>query len=75
VIRIAFLLFIFATPALAQQAPLDPATLQRALAAVQQQRNAAMDQTASAQIEAMRLAEEVAKLKAEIEAIKKPAEK
>lgn len=58
-------------PAYAQQAQQpDPATLQRAIAAIQQQRNAALDQAATFQIEAQRLADENAKLKAEIEALK-----
>lgn len=68
---LAFAFALLATPALAQQAPPDPATLQRAIAAIQAQRNAALDQAASMQIEAQRLADENAKLKAEIEALKK----
>lgn len=58
-------------PAYAQQSQQpDPATLQRAITAIQQQRNAALDQAATFQIEAQRLADENAKLKAEIEALK-----
>lgn len=67
---LALALTLLATPALAQQQPPDPATLQRAIAAIQQQRNAALDQAATFQIEAQRLADENAKLKAEIEALK-----
>lgn len=67
-------LSLLATPALAQQQPPDPATLQRAIVAIQQQRNQALDQAATMQIEAQRLADENAKLKAEIDAMKKPAE-
>lgn len=71
-IRLALLLTLFANPALAQQAAPDPVTLQRAVSAIQQQRNAALDQAASFQIEVQRLTEENAKLKAEIEALKNP---
>jgi hypothetical protein len=71
VIRLIFAFTLLAAPALAQQAPPDPATLQRAITAIQQQRNSALDQAASMQIEAQRLADENAKLKAEIEELKK----
>lgn len=64
-------LLLLATPAIAQQQPPDQATMQRAIAAIQAQRNAALDQAASIQVEAQRLADENAKLKAEIEALKK----
>ncbi len=68
---ILLILTLLAAPALAQQQP-DPATLQRAIAAIQAQRNAALDQSASMQIEVQRLADENAKLKAELDALKKP---
>lgn len=72
--RLCLLFILLATPAFAQQqTPPDPATLQRAIAAIQAQRNAALDQAASMQIEAQRLAEENTKLKSEIEALKKVA--
>ena len=70
-IRLAILLSLLVTPAFAQQQPPDPATLQRAIAAIQAQRNAALDQAASMQIEAQRLAEDNQKLRAEIESLKK----
>lgn len=56
----------------AQQPP-DPASLQKAIAAVQAQRNAALDQGAGCQVQAATLAEQVEKLKAEIEEMKKAA--
>lgn len=71
-IRLVAMLALFVTPALAQQQPPDPATLQRAIAAIQQQRNAALDQAASMQIEAQRLADENAKLKARVDELEKP---
>ena len=63
-IRIAMLIVMFAAPAFAQQPP-DPASLQKAIVVLQQQRNVAMDQAAGVQVEAQRLTEENAKLKAE----------
>lgn len=69
-IRLALLLAALATPAFAQQAPPDPITLQRAIAAIQQQRERFANEAASYQIEAQRLADENAKLKAEIEKLK-----
>ena len=81
-IRLACLFVLLTTPALAQQPPPDPATLQRAIAAIQAQRNQALDQAASIQIEAQRqdesrqvevkrLSDEITALKAEIEKLKK----
>lgn len=69
-IRIAILIVMLATSALAQQPP-DPASLQKAIAVLQQQRNAAMDQAAGVQVEAQRLAEENAALKKQIEDLQK----
>lgn len=69
---VAVILFMVMAPAFAQQQPPDPASLQKAIVVLQQQRNNAMDQAAGAQAEAMRLVDENAKLKAEIEALKKP---
>lgn len=57
-----------------QQTPPDPITLQRAIGAIQQQRERFANEAASYQIEAQRLAEEVSKLKAEIEQMKKAKE-
>ena len=54
------------SPAIAQQAPPDPAVLQRALSALQAQRNQAMDAAASAEIKAAGLAEDLAKAQARI---------
>jgi predicted nucleic acid-binding Zn-ribbon protein len=66
--RIIILALLVATPAFAQHEP-DATTYQRAIAALQQQRNRAMDDLVNAEIE-------LAKLRAEIEALKKklPAE-
>ena len=72
-ILVALAVLSFTTPTFAQNggpAP-DPASLQKAIAVLQQQRNAAMDQAAGVQVEAQRLAEENAKLKAQIEDMQK----
>jgi predicted nucleic acid-binding Zn-ribbon protein len=61
-----------ATPALAQKPP-DMATLQRAIGVLQQQRNQAMDALANAEVQRSALADQVEKLKAEIEELKKRA--
>jgi hypothetical protein len=61
----------YACTARAQQLP-DVATLQRAITILQQRRNAAMDALANCDVQRAALAEEVAKLKAEIEKLKKP---
>lgn len=63
--RALLLLALLATPALAQQQP-DMATMQRAIAVLQQQRNNAMDALASAEVQRAALAEELAALKAKI---------
>lgn len=63
------------TPISAQQQQPDPAMMQKAIGALSAQRNAAMDQAAQEAIRSATLAEENAKLKAEIEALKKPADK
>jgi predicted nucleic acid-binding Zn-ribbon protein len=68
---LVLLLSLLATPALAQQQTPDPATLQRAISAIQAQRNAALDQAASMQVEAQRLADENAGLKSALEAMRK----
>jgi len=67
------LLALLISSALAQQpqSP-DPAFMQKALTALQGQRNQALDGQAVAEARAAQLADEVAKLKAEIEALKKP---
>lgn len=61
---IALCLFA-ATPALAQQAP-DPVFLQRALTAMQAQRNQAMDAQAISTAQAAGLADDLAKAQARI---------
>lgn len=65
---------LFAEPALAQQQP-DPAFLQRAISAMQQQRNAALDGQAAAEAARTGLVEEVIRLKARLSELEKPAEK
>lgn len=73
---LAFLLL--ASPAFAQQAPTDPATLQRAITILQQQRNQALDMQANSEMRAAQLTEENAKLKAELDELRKkqpPAKK
>lgn len=65
------LLLIATTPTVAQQQP-DLATLQRAIAVLQQQRNQAMDAVANLEVQRALLAEEVERLKVEIEKLKKP---
>jgi hypothetical protein len=59
-------LLLMASPALAQQ-PADPALLLKALNAVQQQRNYALDMQASAEAREAVLKEEIAKLRAQIQ--------
>jgi hypothetical protein len=73
------LLTISTTAGLAQQAAPDPAFLQKAITALQTQRNAALDAQAGAEARAATLAEELEKLKAQIAAAavaakEKPAE-
>ena len=64
--RLTILLLLALTgSARAQQQP-DPAFLQRALVAMQQQRNAAMDAQIVAEAQRAGIAEEIAKLKARI---------
>ncbi len=64
---------ILSTPASAQQQPPDPAALQKAVQALQQQRNAAMDQAAGLQVQAATLAEENDRLKKQVEELQKAA--
>jgi hypothetical protein len=68
------ILFLASTiPALAQQGGPDIATLQRATQVLQAQRNNALDQQAGAEVRAGALAEENAKLRTEIDELKKKA--
>lgn len=72
--RLIFVLFLLlASPAFAQQAP-DPAFLQRALTALQTQRNVAMDSAAVAEAKLAAMADELAKAQARIKELepKKP---
>lgn len=74
-IRLAFAAaLLIATPALAQQAPPDPAFLQKAAGALQAQRNTALDAQAVAEARAAMLADEVAALKKQVEDLKPKAE-
>lgn len=66
---LAVVLLLAVGPAIAQQAP-DAQTLQKTIAIVQAQRNAAHDQAALAELRAAKLSEEVEMLKAEIEQLK-----
>lgn len=72
-IRAVLLLALLAAPAFAQQSP-DPAALQKAILALQSQRNAALDQAAGFQVQAATLAEENDKLKKQVEELQKKAE-
>lgn len=72
---ICIILALAATPALAQQQPApDPAFLQKAIMALQAQRNTALDGQAAAEARANMLAEEAATLRKQLEEAKKPAE-
>jgi hypothetical protein len=70
---IVIALLLLAVPAHAQQPqlPPDPAFMQKAITALQQQRNDALDRQAGSEAKAAQLAEENAKLKAENEELKK----
>lgn len=72
--RILIALCLFATPAFAQQAP-DPAFLQRALAAVEQQRNQALNSQAVAEARAAGLTDDLAKANARIKEMETKIEK
>lgn len=72
-VRLALFGILFASAAAAQQQQIDPATLQRIIVSLQQQRNEAMDKAALAEARAAQLAEalrqaqdEAQKLKAEL---------
>jgi hypothetical protein len=57
-----------------QQQPPDPAFMQKAIAALQAQRNTALDAQAMAESRAAMLADEVVSLKRQIDDLKKKAE-
>jgi len=63
--KVSLILILLSWPALAQQQP-DIAALQRAVAVLQQQRNAAMDALANSEVQRALLAEEIEKLKAKV---------
>lgn len=63
------LMFLIASPAFAQQS--DIVTLQKAILVLQVQRNQAMDGAANAETQLALAREEIIKLKAELEALKK----
>lgn len=63
--RLLILACLLATPAFAQQAP-DPAMLQRAIVALQGQRNQAADNAAALEVRAAALADDLAKAQARI---------
>jgi hypothetical protein len=69
---LAFLLFMTASAHAQQpQLPPDPGFMQKAINALQQQRNDALDRQAGSEAKASQLAEENAKLKAEMEELRK----
>lgn len=73
--KIIIALVLAASPALAQQQqPVDPALLHRAIAALQQQRNGALDAAAQAQAQASLQADEITRLKARVVELEKAAE-
>lgn len=72
---IAILCVLFCISAVSAQQPArppDPAFLQKAILSLQAQRNAALDGAAVAEARAAQLAEDNAKLKAQIEELTKP---
>jgi hypothetical protein len=71
--KLALIFALAASPAFAQQPAADPANLMRAVSVLQQQRNSAMDQSASEAVRANGLAEELAKAQARIKELEKSA--
>jgi hypothetical protein len=72
--RSILFLLVFTGAALAQQAPPDPAVLQEAIIALRTQRDQAADMHAGTAAQLAVAQREVARLKAEIEAMKKSAD-
>lgn len=70
----AAILCALVLPAFAQQPP-DVATLQKAITVIQAQRNQAYDAQAGAEVRAATLAEENAKLKAQVQELEAKAKK
>lgn len=73
--RLVILLAVLATPAFAQQQPPDPAFLQRALVAMQAQRNQAMDSAAVMEAKLAAAADELTKANARIKELESKPEK
>lgn len=74
-IRIGFIVLAMMSSALAQPTPLpDAATMQKALNVLKMQRESAMDAAAQEMIKNAALSEENAKLRAEMDALKKSSE-
>lgn len=71
--KLALLILLIASPALAQQQP-DPAFLQRALGAMQTQRNQAMDALAVSEAKAAGLADDLGKANARIKELETKSE-
>lgn len=67
--KASLLVLLVVSPALAQQQP-DPAFLQKAIIAMQAQRNAAQDSAAAESARAAMLADEVARLNAELDKLR-----
>ena len=67
-----FFLLAFTVSAAAQTPPTDSALLQKAITALINQRNNALNAQADTEARLSQLADENAKLKAELEALKKP---
>lgn len=73
--RLSLLLLLISSPALAQQQP-DTAFMQRAITAIQTQRNAALDQAVLLQAKVDGLTEDLAKAQARIKELEpKPEDK
>lgn len=72
--RSIVVLLALTTTAVAQQAPVDPAVLQEVIAVLRAQRDQAADAHAGTAAQLAVAQREIARLRAEIEALKKPAE-
>lgn len=73
--KLALIILLLASPAVAQQAQPDVTILQRIIPSLQAQRNEALDKAVLAEARAAQLAEEVQKLRAELEKSKEPKPK
>ena len=70
--RTLLFLLAFTTVAMAQPAPVDPSLMQKAITVLINQRNSALNAQADAEARLAQLTEDNAKLKAELEELKKP---